>query len=201
MRNRHVQFMTTLAALSMLAACALTEKTSEWRDPAYSGGKIDHILVIGVSPQVTVRRLFETTLVERLKQRNINAVPSYDFMAVDEKVSEESVKNAIEGKGFDAVLITHLVGVDQKELYVTSTHQPIHHTYYGYYSDIYDRVYQPGFYQRYDLVKLETRLYDTNTEKMIWSMQSSTIDPNSEDLLIKSNIGAVIEALAKQGLI
>ncbi len=183
-----------------LAACAATQKTAEWRDPSYAGQKFDDILVIGVANKGTVRRMFESNLVDALAQKKITAVPSFSIMAQDQKISEAAIKAAIAGKQIDAVLVTHLVGVEQKEVYRPPMYSP-GFGYYGYYSSAYARVYEPGYYERYQVVKLETTLYDVKTEKPVWSMQSDTIDPEVDEKLIKSTINAVIKALSEQALI
>jgi hypothetical protein len=188
-----------LAAL-LLTACASTQKTAEWRDPSYAGQKFDDILVIGVSEKATVRRMFESNLVDELTKKQLTAIPSFSIMAADEKISKEAIKAAIAGKNIDAVLVTLLVGVEQKEAYQPPMYSP-GFGYYGHYSAAYTRVYQPGYYQRYDVVKLETTLYDVKTEKPVWSMQSDTIDPEVDEKLIKSAINAVIKALSEQALI
>ena len=188
-----------LAALT-LVACTTTQKTSEWRDPAYAGQKFNNVLVIGVAKEATVRRMFESNLVDGLTEKQLAAAPSYSIMDHQEKISEETVEAAIIGKHFDAVLVTHLVGVEQKEVYRPPTYSA-GIGYYGYYSAAHARVYEPGYYDRYKVVKLETTLYDVKTKKPVWSMQSDTIDPQADEKLIKAVIDAVIKALSEQALI
>ena len=188
-----------LAALT-LAACTTSQKTSEWRDLAYAGQKFNNVLVIGVAKEATVRRMFESNLVDGLTEKQLAAAPSYSIMDHQEEISEEAVETAIIGKHFDAVLVTHLVGVEQKEVYRPPTYSA-GIGYYGYYSAAHARVYEPGYYERYKVVKLETTLYDVKTKKPIWSMQSDTIDPQADEKLIKAVIDAVIKALSEQALI
>lgn len=204
---RVITFRAVAGALllaTVLSACTTTKTTAEWRDDTYTGGAFDNILVIGVAKENSVRRMFESNVVSALKARNVTAIPSFSIMANDEKISKESVKAAIAGKKVSAVLVTHLVGVDEQEVYYPPTYTPTMGPgfgYYGYYSRVYDYVYEPGYYQKYKVVKIETNLYNVSSEKLVWSMQSQTIDPDIEEQLVKDNIGAVIEGLARQGLI
>ena len=200
MRLSFVKFCLGALAALFLTACATTQKTAEWRDPSYAAQKFDNILVIGVAQKSTLRRMFESNLVGELTNKQLTAIPSFSIMAQDEKISEAAIKAAIAGKNIDAVLVTHLVGVEQKEVYQPPMYSP-GFGYYGHYSHAYRQVYQPGYYQRYDVVKLETTLYDVKTEKPVWSMQSDTIDPEADEKLIKSAINAVIKALTEQALI
>lgn len=201
-RIRMVAVVLLIAAA--MSACMTTKKTAEWRDDSYTGGKFDNILVIGVAQQNSVRRMFESNVVSELKAKNVTAIPSFSIMASDEKISKESVKAAIAGKKVDAVLVTHLVGVDEQEVYYPPTYTPTMgpgYGYYGYYSRVYDYVYEPGYYQKYKVVKIETNLYNVSTEKLVWSMQSETIDPDIEEHLVRDNIKIFMEGLARQGLI
>ena len=195
-----VRFSFGALAALVLAACTTTQETVEWRDPTYVGQKFDNILVIGVAKEGTVRRVFESNLVDGLTRKQLTAIPSFRIMDQNEKISEEAVKAAIAGKNIDAVLVTHLIGVEEKEVYRPPTSSP-RRGYYGHYSAAYARAYQPGYYQRYKVVKLETTLYDVKTEKPVWSMQSDTIDPKSKGKLIRTAIEAVIKALSEQALI
>ena len=187
-----------LTTLLIFPGCATTEKTSEWRDQAFADARFDDILVIGVSQRKAARRMFESNLVTELQKRNVRASPSFEIMAVDAKIDRQTVRAAIVGKEIDAILVTHLVGIEEKQHYVppTTIRAP---RYYGYYSMAYDRVYEPGYYERYDVVKLETSLYEARTEKLVWSMGSDTIDLNADEALIKSV--DMVNALGKQDLI
>ena len=190
--------------VAALAACTTTKKVAEWRDEGYTGGAFDNILVIGIAKENSVRRMFESDVVAELKARNVTAIPSFSIMPSVQKISKESVKAAIAGKNVDAVFVTHLVGVDEQEVYYPPTYTPTmgpSYGYYGYYSRVYDYVYEPGYYQKYKVVKIETNLYNVATEKLVWSMQSQTVDPNIEEQLVKDNIKVFIEGLSGQGLI
>ena len=197
---RYILSFIALTILISAAGCTTTEKTSEWRDQDYAGGNLDNILVIGVSNQVSIRHMVESNLVAELEKLNVSATPSFTIMDIDTKIDHDTVKAAIADKNFDAVLVTHLVGVEQKQQYVPPT-PVVNPGYYGYYSMTYDRVYEPGYYEQYEVIKLETSVYDVNSDKLIWSMGSDSIDSGSNEKLIKSNVEAVIKALGKQQLL
>jgi hypothetical protein len=197
---RYILRFIALTILISVAGCTTTEITSEWRDQDYAGGKIDNILVIGVSNQVSVRHMVESNMVAELEKLNVSATPSYTIMDVGTEIDHATVKAAIADKNFDAVLVTHLVGVEQKQQYVPPT-PAINPGYYGYYSMAYGRVYEPGYYEQYEVVKLETLLYDVDSDKLVWSMGSDTIESGSNEKLIESNVKAVIESLGKQNLL
>jgi hypothetical protein len=185
-----------------VAACETTKPVAEWRSKNYQGGAFDNILIIGVSKETTVRRLFEDTFVTELKKLKVNAVSSTTIMPAGDEISKQNVDAAIKGKNIDAVLVTHLVGVESKEVYTPPTYTPsLYAGYYGYYSHVHSYVYQPGYYTRYKVVKLETNLYDVASGKVVWSTQSETVDPSKVEKLIQSKIKTTIGQLKKQKLI
>jgi hypothetical protein len=126
-------------------------------------------------------------------------------MPAKQKVSKESVLEAINGRAVNAVLVVHLVGTEDRDIYhpPRTTYAPARYSYryYGYYSSVYDYVYEPGYYTRHKFVKLETNLYDVATETLVWSMQSETIDPDTANSLVESLAQTVIESLRSERLL
>lgn len=192
-----------LIALAVaLSACTTTTPIKEWRDHNYTAGVFDNILIVGISDQATLRRTFENTFVDRLTEDKINATASFALMPADIRPSEKSIKAVIEDIKFDAVLVTHLVGETEKKVYHPSVYRmDTHRGFYDYYDHVGGYVYEPGYYTRHQLVILETNLYDTQTEQLVWSMQSESMNPNSEKGLIVAKIKTVIKKLKAQGLI
>jgi hypothetical protein len=192
-----------IAVAAMITACTTAKPIAEWRDKGYSGGSFDNILIVGISDQVTLRRAFENAFVDRLADEAIAATAGFAVMPDQARPTEDNIKAVIKDMRFDAVLITHLVGVDEKAVYHAPTYRPApaYDRFYGYYGHVGGYVYEPGYYRRYTSVKLETNLYDAQTEALVWSMQSETIDPGSEQKLIDAKIRIVVKRLKAQGLL
>ena len=189
---------TIIALTGFLLSCSTTTPVLEWRDEGYTGGAFNHILVIGISENTATRRVFEDSFVRELKALGVRATASASIMPGDQKVDKETVKAAIAGKQIDAVLVTHLVGIEQKEAYMPRATGP---SYYGYYSYAYDYAYSPGYYEKYEVMKLESNLYDVKTEKPVWSMQSESLEMDKINTLINDVIKLNIKSLSNQKLI
>ena len=108
---------TLIVAAAVISACTTAKPIAEWRDKGYSGGPFDNILIVGISDQVTARRAFENTFVDRLGEEQINATAAFAVMPENTRPTEENIKAVIKDIRFDAVLVTHLVGVDEKTVY------------------------------------------------------------------------------------
>ena len=184
--------------IAILVACTTTKPTTEWRDKSYAGGTLNNLLIVGIADRVTARRAYENTFVDRLNDEKIKATAAFAIMPENAQPTEANIKAVIKDIRFDAVLVTHLVGVDEKTVYRPGVYRD---SFYGYYGHVGGYVYQPGYYTRHKLVRLETNLYDTRTEKLIWSMQTETMDPASDQNLIDSKIKTVVKRLKAQGLL
>ncbi len=196
-----VSIRTTCLLLAglIVGACASTKPIMEWRDEGFSG-QLNHILVIAASDQVTQRRAIEDDYVKALTAVPVTAVPSYTLMDSDLALSRETVEVAIAGQGFDAVLVTRLLGVEEVEEYQPPVTYDHYRSYHRYYQRSLDYS-SPGYYRKYKILKLETNLYDTATQELIWSMQSETIDPSAPQDVIEAQIVLTIERLTQGGLI
>jgi predicted GNAT family acetyltransferase len=171
----------------------------EWRDEGFSG-QLNHILVIAAADQVTQRHAIEDDYVKALTAVPVTAVPSYTLMDSDIALSRETVEAAIEGQGFDGVLVTRLLGVEEVEEYQPPVNYDHYRSYHRYYQRSLDYS-SPGYYRKYKILKLETNLYDTATQELIWSMQSETIDPSAPQDVIEAQIKLTIDRLTQGGLI
>jgi len=196
-----IWYLIVLAAV--VTACTSAKPIAEWRDQAYTSGPFDNILIVGISDQVTSRRAFENNFVDRLGEEQIKSTAAFAVMPDNARPTEKNIRAVIKDIRFDAVLITHLVGVDEKTVYQPATYRPApyYNSIYGYYNHVGGYVYEPGYYRRQTYVKLETNLYDAGSEALVWSMQSETINPSSVQKLIDAQIKIVVKRLKVQGLL
>lgn len=188
----------------MLGACAQSHiSIGSWKDTAYQK-KVTKVFVIGVTPRAEIRRAFETDVVQRLRQRGVTAVASVDLVPLDKDLGKEAVKArvkaAIAGKGFDGVLVSRLIGVDKTTTYVP----PSATMEYSFSRDVmtaYSVAFTPGQLIHDTVVSIETNLYDTATEDLVWSMRSKSFNPVDADEVINPLADAIVKDLAKKRLI
>jgi SAM-dependent methyltransferase len=60
---------------------------------------------------------FEESFVNRLQEEQVNAIASFTAIPGEARPTEANIRAAVKAGRFDAVLLTHLVGVEQKEIY------------------------------------------------------------------------------------
>ena len=198
--------LVALVALVALAACSKTPTTIpvSWRNPGYQGVGFQKLFVIGVGEDDAARRLFEDTFAKAIAAQGSAAQASWGLLPQSEQLTEEQVRAAIEGGGFDGVLITRLLGVAREQEYVppsTHTVPTSYYGYYGYYGSSYAVVHEPGYYKTNTTFRLETNLYSVATSELVWSGQSETVNPEDLADVIDSMTQAVAKALKNERLI
>ena len=183
----------------LIISCAGTELTHKQVDEAYKGKPVSNILVIAITGNEDSRRSFERKFVAQLKSAGVEAISSEEAipMPADLELKKEAIINAVNQFKNDAVIITHLIGREEKETFSRDQ------SYYGFYHSIYtgSYSYDPGYSSTKKTVLLETNLYDVKTEKLIWSGQSKTISKDSKDQIINDVIKVVINDLQNSKLI
>ena len=185
----------------MIISCAGTKLTPNQVGDAYKGKPVSDILVIAITGNEHNRRSFEKKFVAHLKSVGVDAISSEEAipMPADLKLKKETILNAVNQYENDAVIITHLIGKEDKDAYTRggSTNQG----FYGFYLSGYSYARDPGYSSTSTTVRLETNLYDVKTEKLIWSGKTKTLSRDSKSQIINDVIKSVITNLQKNKLI
>ena len=193
------RFFLLILSATLVMGCTSTRSVMEWQDETWSG-KLDNILVIAALEDNVRRRAIEDAYVEDFAGLSIDATPGYTLISNATELSRESVEAAIAGQDLDAVLVTRLAGVEEVEEYQPPTSYTHYSSYHRYYSHSM-RNSSPGYYRKYQVLMLETNLYDTATKQLIWSMQSESIDASAPQKVIDEQIALTIERLVAHGLV
>ena len=187
-----------LTVALLLYSCASTNLTATWHDQSYAGNNaLRDVLVIAVTEEETSRRLYEDGFVAKLGESGVRGIPSYSLQVSDIKPTKQAVQTAVAMADARFVLITRHLSTDEKQHY--SPPEPIYvDPYYSsmhlYYPLAYREVrYRPGYTYTVTTVAIESNLYDTQTEKLIWSAQSKSVDPN----MSKSFFDGLVDVFAK----
>jgi len=193
-----------VALCVLLAACVDSVAIRQsWRDTAYAGPRFERLLVVGFGEDGASRRVFEDEFVRALRAAGVAATASYTLVPGLSGSDLPKVREALTRSGADAVLATRLVGVD-KRMHVHPA-QPVfvpsigyRRGFYGYYSAVI--VSPPTTYQ-YEIVTLETSLWNAKGDALVWSGTSESFAPDDARLAAGELARTVIAALRGQGLL
>lgn len=169
-------------------------------------------MVIGMTDNLTARKIFEEKFKSALVQRNINAVESENIIDpsfTGSKKSEAQIDDMVAGlskDGFDAVIITAVKGVDEQESYSPGHYQlglrwSRFGRYYYRYQDVY---YTPGYYDQYKIYHVETSIYNLKGETdkaLVWVGSFNIVNPQDISTTVSDYVSRTIAQLEKEGLI
>lgn len=195
---------------TVLTSCANTKISQSWVEPD-NKKSFNDILIIGISESEQSRRAYESYFAEELRANGIKGEASYKLIKSNEKINRDTVGKAIQGTEIDAVLTTHVAGVDEETIYRPSTGY-VSTGYYGGYGGYYGGLYsyyphvntyvnQPGYYSTHETYTVESNLYDVKTEELVWSARTRTFSPESIDEAIVDLTKLLIEDLKEKNLI
>ena len=115
-----LQLLIPVLILVTFSGCATTGLVSVWMNDKLAGTSYNDLLVIGISEHEHNRRLFEEHFTDQLKATGVESEVSYTLLPDGSAINAETVNAAIKGKNIDAVIVTHVVGVEKETVYVQS---------------------------------------------------------------------------------
>ena len=203
--QRATYYLATFLSFIFILSCASTKVTSVWMDSKKAGTSYNDILIIGIAEEEHNRRLFEEQFTAQLNAAGVESEVSYRALPEGTTINRETVTAAIKGKDIDAVIVTHMVSVEEETVYRQNMdYRPTYGYYnglYNYYPHVNNYVQQPGYYTTHDVVILETNLYEVKSEELVWSAQSRSFAPESAKEVIDELVNLVIKDLKEKGLI
>lgn len=162
--------------LMSLPACTATELSNVKKDPTYDPRVMKHIFVVAVLKTERAQKMLEDEFVQQLKNNGRDAVASYTIVPHDHKLDSETWKSLIRAHGWDTVVISRLVKMDEseKDIGMKVVPQGNAGSGYGYYGTPYTSEYQPSSYVREQTAFIETKVFDVTSDREVWSVQSKT---------------------------
>lgn len=193
-------FFIVIISLGCSTKPEFTQLTGIWKfEPSYriSSGKI---LVVGKLLDESNRIPFEDYVVSELKIKNLDAYASYRALPSGENIVKEKLKAAARVMGIQSVLVTKVVSVDQDDVTVNKS------VSYDLYATTYHGAVMMGPYLEEPYVntivkgRIETGLFDVESEKLVWAAKSRILDPDSIDAAIRDYSLVILNQLRLDGI-
>jgi hypothetical protein len=186
--------------LMFAVSCSTTTLNTVWKDDNYQGGKLKEIIIIGVARNQTIRRLFEDEFAKRLKDRGLEAFASYTVIPSEGMLDKVTVESKIKNLEVGAVLVTRLLESKKERAYAIPA-RTYRRGWYDYYYRSYEYNRQLNNYYEYEVVNLETNIYETQAGNLIWSGLSETFVQGTDQEEIRSFIEVIMKSLSDNQLI
>lgn len=203
MRIRSFVFALALGATSTACASPTTIE-HVWRSPEWPGS-FTHIVIFGMSKRAGVRRDFEERMAHAFAEVGVRATPSYRLFPHERELRDEDIARVLAERGANGSLVARLVAVNQQYYYFPGSPYLMlggpRYGFYGHYHGAYAMMYSPGYLVEYNIVTIETNLYDVATSELVWSGLSDTFDPKNIEDAIESYSRTMVETLLDSGLV
>jgi hypothetical protein len=191
--KKKISCLISLATIFIFSSCSPSTKIEKtWTDPSFtpaSAKEFNKVLVMGLLKDESTRRIAEDKMVAQFK--NVKAVQSYSYLQASD-TDRNMVEERLKKDGFDGVVVMRLANVDKSTSYVPGT------TYGGWYGY---RYASPGYYQEDKTFYVETDIYSLESNKLLWSGTTSSLNPDNVDKTLDDIIAALKEQMQKQGLL
>jgi hypothetical protein len=152
----------------------------------------------------------ENDLAAACDAKGIKTVKSVDafgpILTMDKLPKKDVLLKAIRDLGCDGIFTVAVVDQKSETHYVPATSSGVYVPYagYGYYYSGYyaytPSFYSEGYYSTDKTYFIESNLFDTNTEKMLISMQSKVVNPPDIVKASKKYTQMLVTELQAQGI-
>ena len=167
------------------------------------------VVSMGGKPQDNELRLqMENHLISDLAEKGYNALSAYKMYGPKafEHANENEVLNALQRNQIDAVITVVLLNKTKEKYYVPGrVSYPPYVIYYrrfwGYYTTMFDRIYEPGYYSEETNYFLEYNLFDLETKALLYSAQTKSFNPASIRQMAHENDQLIVGDLIKKRIL
>jgi len=207
-----MKYLLILISIGMLMSCDTAQLVDNWKNPEIDTFESTKVLIVGMTSNIEARQQFENQLKDEYEIRGVEVVMSLELFEpafTTEKKSEKELKileDILIANGFDTVLFTKVVGVEDKIAYIENydnydnTHRRFSEDYLMY----QDAFYNPDYYEIYTIYHTETSLYcicPTKDRELIWKGYIDIVDPQKIEDTVQDYVRLVIVVLEEQQLI
>lgn len=199
-----LRFVLPAVVALVLAACASTPKlTGSWRDPQFTGPAPAKLMVLGISRSDVHRRVFEDGFSNALRAAGKGGVAAYTELPEQGVIPDERIQAAVRKTGSDAVLTARVIRVDRqvdvRPGMAPMPYGPYGRGFYGWYGSAWS-MSQPDIVQ-YDVVTIESTLWDMRSGKIVWSGTSETTQTSDVAKLTEGLAQVLIAKMKGDGVL
>ena len=199
-------FLVMFSVLLVFGCSQSNKITDSWVNPEATKEsiKFKKVAVFGLVMKTATRKLIEEQLARRLV--NTIAVPSYKVVSDDDISKPEVVKAKLAEQGFDGALILRLVDIEKRESYSPGVYPSYYYSFGGFYGYSYGYMYNytqdyGGQYMTDQIVTAEIAIYSLSSDKLIWTGETMSMNPNDVEKTIAELSENVKVQLIDDGLL
>ena len=203
---KNISIFSLFLAGLIFMSCSNTKLISSYASPGAKIEKSNKILVIAMMSDndKKLRANIESMMVQTLRSQGIDAGSSVTLFGPNAFASmgEKAVVQKLKDKNFDKTVTIALLDKTKENYYrpgyVGLT--PYAYHFWGYYNYYYPMVYRPGYITDKNKFILEGNVYSLDTDKLLYSAQTKTINPDSPQQLASTFTKTLLSDMYKNGV-
>ncbi|MEO6305492.1 MAG: hypothetical protein ABIP51_20180 [Bacteroidia bacterium] len=201
-----------LSVIIVFTYCAPTTKiTGSWKNSKQPSGELKTVFIAALTGNVVAKSTLESNMARALTKQNIQTIKSVDEFSpgfLKDSIPKNVLMAKIKKQAHEGILTISLLKKTTESRYVRGgyAYSPMgrfgyYDNFYGYYSYWSPYVYNPGYYEKEDIYYLETNMYDSQTETLLWSAQSQTYSYDGLSSFSEKFSNVIVNKLKKDGVI
>ena len=215
---RHILFISLLTLIS--TSCTGTRVVESWSSQSHAG-EFKNIFIIGFVNEGSDRMLYESIFSVRLAEEGIDSRTSHTYAIRFDEIEQETILEKISSCGCDAVLLTRVVGQRNKAHFdptsgigtrnysprltegeqVDFSRLPLDSLRIKNKTSGFRITPIPPTGTSFDVLTVESLLYDTKTEELIWSTRMETDIQSNRQETMQNLAEEAVRSLKAEGLI
>lgn len=194
------------AILFVITGCGSQAQVEKlYHDRAALTVPYQKLLVVGIAGNATERQRIEELIAANLADEKVAAIPGYTRLGTSPVLLQDAIDEAAVTTQSDAILIAHLVSasvnpqVREGRVDVKSECRggnPVDLFLYDH-----EELREPDSVTFAHEVTMVTNLYDADTGKRIWTIQSTCFDRADFDAVLRQEAQAIVRQLRRDGLV
>lgn len=200
----------SMPLLLIITACTTSRITSTWKAENTVAKKYNKILVLGLIREAdrSIQENMENHFVGDLQALGYNAVSSLKEYGpkVFDNIDEEDAVSKLKNSGIDAVITIVLLDKAKERKYIPgnlyySPYGYYYNRFWGYRAVLTHRIYEPGYYVIDTKYFWESNLYDMQTQKLVYSVQTQSFDPATSESMGHEYGRMIVKDMAKNNVL
>jgi len=197
-----VAFAACVVTSVSCSTVPFTKIESSWIDLEIGDRVPARVLVIGAARRIEVQEMYEDMFVNRLMTIGVEAVSSHSEFPTPDELTKEIIASKANELGVDTILITHIKGIDKIMRYYAPVYSSPHYDgYYRNYHQAYESTHKTGYAVSEEVVRLETSLYDLESEELVMSAETRTFDADRGANSIQSMVDSLVKEMQKKSVL
>ncbi len=204
-------FSLAFASILILFGCATSHITHSWKSDIATAKKYEKIIVVCLlkDNDASFREKMENHMVGDLSELGyvaISSIKEYGPKAF-ENMKEQDALIKLRNSGVDAVVTIVLLDKSKEQYYVrdkpirTAPYYNIRGDFWGYYSNVYNRINTDGYYVIDTQYFWESNFYDLQTKILLYSVQTKSFNPNSTEVLAHEYGKMIVKDMGEKDIV